>query len=297
MVGLLVMLVGAMALLAACSDSDNSSADTTTTASAASVTSTAATSVSGASATSTAAATTPALSGNITVFAASSLTEAFQELGKQFETDHPGTKVTFNFGGSSALATQINEGAPADVFASADPAQMKAVTDKGSADAPVNFATNVPVVVVPKGDNTVMSFEGLATPGVKLVLAAPEVPIGNYARQILTNASGADGISITFSDDVLKNLQSNEANVRAVLAKIQVGEADAGIVYQTDAATVKDEVTTLTIPEKYNVTATYPVTSMTTSSHHDVAAAFIQYLTSDAGEAIMAQYGFGGPAK
>lgn len=238
--------------------------------------------------------TKAALSGSITVFAAASLTDAFNAIGKEFEQANPGTKITFSFAGSSTLATQITEGAPADVFASADTKQMKVVTDEGNATAPVIFATNVPVVVAPKGDTRVQSFADLAKPGVKLVLAAPTVPIGNYARTIFANASGANGISATFSADVLKNLQSNETNVKAVIAKIQVGEADAGVVYTTDAAAAKGEVTTIAIPKEYNVVAEYPMAVLKTSSHLDVAEAFVQYVTSGAGQAILKGYGFGG---
>jgi molybdate transport system substrate-binding protein len=238
--------------------------------------------------------TKAALSGSITVFAAASLTDAFNAIGKEFEQANPGTKITFSFAGSSTLATQITEGAPADVFASADTRQMKVVTDEGNATAPIIFATNVPVVVAPKGDTRVQSFADLARPGVKLVLAAPTVPIGNYARTIFANASGANGISATFSADVLKNLQSNETNVKAVIAKIQVGEADAGVVYTTDAAAAKGEVTTIAIPKEYNVVAEYPMAVLKTSSHLDVAEAFVQYVTSGAGQAILKGYGFGG---
>jgi molybdate transport system substrate-binding protein len=238
--------------------------------------------------------TKAALSGSVTVFAAASLTDAFNAIGKEFEQANPGTKITFSFAGSSTLATQITEGAPADVFASADTKQMKVVTDEGNATAPVIFATNVPVVVAPKGDTRVQSFADLAKPGVKLVLAAPTVPIGNYARTIFANASGANGISATFSADVLKNLQSNETNVKAVIAKIQVGEADAGVVYTTDAAAATGEVTTIAIPKEYNVVAEYPMAVLKTSSHLDVAEAFVQYVTSGAGQAILKGYGFGG---
>ena len=233
------------------------------------------------------------LSGGITVFAAASLTDAFKAIGKQFQSENPGTKVTFSFAGSSALATQINQGAPADVFASADPNEMKVVTDQGGAENPVTFATNVPVVVVPKDDTEVQSFEELAKPGLKLVLAAPTVPIGNYARTIFTNATGPNGVSATFSDDVLKNLVSNETDVKAVLAKIEVGEADAGVVYTTDAATVKDDVKTIDIPQQYNVVAHYPLAALKESGHLDVAKAFVQYVMSDAGQTILKRYGFG----
>ncbi len=279
---LLAVLLLAVLAAAACGDDSNSSNAPQPPGTA-----------SGAASGATGAATKARLSGGITVFAAASLTDAFNAIGKQFESANPGTKVTFSFAGSSALATQITQGAPADVFASADTKQMKVVTDQAAAETPVTFATNVPVVVVPKDDTVVQSFEGLAKAGVKLVLAAPTVPIGNYARTIFTNATGANGVSATFSDDVLKNLVSNETDVKAVLAKVQVGEADAGVVYTTDAATVKDDVKTIEIPQQYNVIAQYPIAALKDSGHLDVAEAFVQYVTSDAGQAILKQYGFG----
>lgn len=284
---LITLLMGAMA--AACGG-DSTSKTPTQASSSATAPASASSSASGSA---TAAPTKAALSGSITVFAAASLTDAFKAIGKQFESENPGTKVTFSFAGSSTLAVQINQGAPADVFASADAKQMKVVTDQGGASTTVTFATNIPVVVVPKGDAKVQSFADLAKPGIKLVLAAPTVPIGNYARIILTNATGTSGVSATFSGDVLKNLVSNETDVKAVLAKIQVGEADAGIVYTTDAATVKADVTTIDIPTQYNVVAQYPIATLKESSHAAVADAFVHYVTSAAGQAILKQYGFG----
>lgn len=237
------------------------------------------------------------LKGDITVLAAASLTDAFKEAGKAFETANPGVRVTFSFAASSALVTQIDQGQPGDVFASADGANMKKVTDKNQAANPVVFATNVPVLVVPASGAPVSTFEDLAKPGVKLVLAAPSVPIGNYARQTLANASSPNGgIAPGFSDQVLANLKSNETDVRAVLAKVQLGEADAGIVYTTDAAIAKGDVKTIAIPEKYNVVAQYPIAALAESKHKDVAGAFIAFITSDTGQALMQKHGFGRPA-
>ena len=242
-------------------------------------------------------ATAVPLQGEITVFAASSLTDAFKEAGARFQDQNPKTKVSFNFAASSALATQINEGAPADVFASADTAQMKVVTDKGNGSGdPVVFATNLPTIVVPKSGSPVTSFADLAKPGIKLVLAAPEVPIGRYARDIFANASKpSGGVSADFSDRALANLKSNEANVRAVLTKIQTGEADAGIVYSTDAATASNDVKLIEIPAAYTVIAQYPIVALKTSRNDAVAKAWVTFITSDAGKAILAKYGFGKP--
>lgn len=236
------------------------------------------------------------LEGEITVFAASSLTDAFKEAAAAFQQKSPKTRVSFSFAASSALATQINEGAPTDVFASADSVQMKSVTDKGNAADPVLFATNLPTIVVPKSGSPVATFADLAKPGVRLVLAGPEVPVGKYAREILANASKANGgISTDFSDKVLANLKSNEANVRAVLSKVQLGEADAGIVYTTDAAIAANDVKLVEIPAAYNVIAQYPIAVTKSAKNSALAKAWIAFLTGPEGQAIMAKYGFGKP--
>lgn len=236
------------------------------------------------------------LSGTITVFAAASLTDAFTAAGESFEAAHPGTKVRFNFAASSALATQLNEGAPADVFASADETQMRAVADKGNVEDARTFAINTPVVVVPSGSDRVSTFSDLAKPNIRLLLAAPEVPIGRYGRQILANASAADGgISSDFATRALATLASNEPNVRSVLAKVQLGEADAGIVYTTDLRAASGEVRAIDIPGRYNVVARYPIAVTRDSARSDVARAFVDYILSMEGQALMHQFGFSAP--
>jgi molybdate transport system substrate-binding protein len=244
----------------------------------------------------TATSSSPLLEGEITVFAAASLTDAFTEAGRAFQTANPRTKVAFNFAASSALATQINEGAPADVFASADNAQMKVVTEAGNAAEPERFVKNSPVVVVPKGSTAVATFADLAKPGIRLVLAAPEVPIGRYSREILTRASAnPGGVSPDFSTSALENLVSNESNVRAVLTKVQLGEADAGIVYSTDVAAAAGDVSALEIPAAFNVIAEYPIAVVTDSHNKGVAEAFVAFILSAEGLAIMEEFGFGAP--
>lgn len=243
------------------------------------------------------AAVDPEIKGNITVFAAASLADAFTAAGEGFEAANERVSVTFNFAGSSALATQINEGAPADVFASADTAQLRAVAEEDGVDAQATFATNLPVVVVPAGSDTIRTFGDLAHSGYSLVLAGEDVPIGRYARQILANASVAGGLGAGFSASVLANLRSNETNVRAVLAKVQLGEADAGFVYRTDAASVADEVDVIEIPPEFNVVAQYPIATLTGSGNPDAAAGFVQFILSDEGQAILAEFGFGPPRK
>ena len=236
---------------------------------------------------------TQGIEGEIVVFAASSLTDAMKELGKAFEAENPKTKVTFNFAASSALAIQINEGALADVFASADDANMKAVSDKGSTEGSRIFVQNSPVLVVAKDNKVVQSFADLARPGVKLVLAGPAVPIGKYAREVLAKASAASGgISADFSAKVLANLKSEEANVRAVHSKVQLGEADAGIVYVTDIGAASGDVKQIDIPAQYNVVAQYPIAALKTSKRIDAARAFVNYALSEKGQAILVKYGF-----
>jgi len=173
---------------------------------------------------------------------------------------------------------------------------MKVVTDKGNANESKLFATNLPVVIVPKSGSPVTAFSYLAMPGYKLVLAAPEVPVGKYSRDILANASKMPGgISADFSEKTLENLKSNEANVRAVLTKVQLGEADAGIVYSTDAATAPNDVTALNIPTAYNVIAQYPTAALKKAKNAAGAEAWVAFITGAEGQAILAKFGFGKP--
>jgi len=234
------------------------------------------------------------LQGKITVFAASSLAEVFEEAGKQFEAANPRTRVSFNFAASSALATQIEEGAPADVFASADFAQADRLYQGGHIQSPAVFARNSLVVVVPRGSTTVTSFEDLANEGVRLVLAGPGVPAGKYAREVIANASASGDFGADFESRVLANLRSEEANVRAVLAKVQLGEADAGFVYATDVAAAAGEVDVVEIPGQFNVTAEYPVAVTTRGSDSPVATAFVEFLLSTQGQEVLRSHGFAG---
>lgn len=235
------------------------------------------------------------LQGTVTVFAASSLTESFKAIGEAFEAQNPKVTVTFNFAASSALATQINEGAPASVFASADIATMKGLADKGRVGEAKTFARNTPVVVTAKGATAVQSFADLARPGLKLVLAGKDVPIGRYARDILTNASAANGIAPDFSTKVLANLKSEEANVRAVLTKVQLGEADAGVVYATDVGAASGDVRQVEIPPAFNVVAEYPIAVVNATKPPALAAAFVAFVRGEKGQAALAAAGFKKP--
>ena len=231
----------------------------------------------------------------LTVFAAASLTDAFTEIGQNFEAVNPGVTVTFNFAGSQALRTQIEEGAPADVFASANKTEMDNAI-KGSfiaEDAPQIFLNNKLVVILPADSaDAVSKLEYLANPGVKIVLAAEDVPVGKYARQALDTMNGSFGSD--FKDRVLANVVSNEDNVKQVVAKIQLGEADAGIVYTSDAVAAP-ELKTIEIPAELNVIAKYPIAKLTQSPNSDLADAFIAYVLSSEGQAVLQKWGFAPP--
>ena len=231
----------------------------------------------------------------LTVFAAASLTEAFTETGKNFEIAHPGATVAFNFAGSQTLRTQIEAGAPADVFASANKTEMEALVQASlvAEGTPQVFLTNKLVVILPTNNPGALErLEDLANPGLKLVFAAEEVPVGKYARQALDQMNGPYGAD--FKERVLENVVSNEDNVRQVVTKVQLGEADAGIVYTSDAVAAP-ELKTIDIPAELNVIAEYPIAQLIHSANADLATAFIDYVLSDEGQAILQKWGFGPP--
>jgi len=228
----------------------------------------------------------------LTVFAAASLTDAFAEIGRSFEAANPGVTVTFNFAGSQALRTQIEEGAPADVFASASDKEMDTlVTGKFVSEGIAqNFLTNKLVVILPANNPAGLEkLEDLAKPGIKLVLAAEEVPVGKYARQALDLVNGSFGAD--FKDKVLANVVSNEDNVKQVVAKVQLGEADAGIVYVSDAVAAPD-LKTIEISAELNVIAKYPIAPLAASVNADIAQAFVNYVLSPDGQSILQKWGF-----
>jgi molybdate transport system substrate-binding protein len=237
--------------------------------------------------------------GRLVVYAAASLTEAYGEIGKAFEKAHPGTNVRFNFAGSQVLATQIEQGARADVFASADGRWMKYAEEKGLVEGtPVVFARNQLVVVIPKSNpGQVSRLQDLERPGVKLVLAGRQVPAGAYAREALTRLRSAPGFSKHYDQHVLANLVSEEENVRAVAAKVQLREADAGIVYQTDvAANLQSQVTLIPIPDPYNPIAEYPVVTIK-GGNKALSDAFVELVLSAEGQAILRSQAFLAPAQ
>jgi molybdate transport system substrate-binding protein len=232
----------------------------------------------------------------LTIFAAASLTDAFTEIGEQFEAGHAGVTVTFNFGASNALAEQINQGAPADVFASANPKQMDAAVTSGRIDPGTVqvFARNRLVVVVPRANpGAVSTLSDLARPGLKIVLAAAEVPAGQYALDFLDQASLDPAFGADYKDAVLANVVSYEENVRAVFTKVALGEADAGIVYSSDiTGDGAAGVGKLDIPDALNTLATYPLAPLSDSAQPALAADFVSLVLSASGQAVLAEHGF-----
>lgn len=230
----------------------------------------------------------------ITVMAAASLSAAFTEIGAAFEAQHAGLTVTFNFAGSQQLAQQILQGAPADVFASAAAQQMDDVVAGGqAAGTPLPFAANKLVMIVPSANpGGITSLTDLARPGLKLVLAAPEVPAGQYAAQFLVLAGADPAFPSGYAEAVRANVVSYEENVKAVLTKVTLGEADAGIVYSTDAAAVTGSVTQIEIPPALNVLASYPITTLKASVKPQLAQAFVEFVLSAQGQSILSKHGF-----
>ncbi len=238
----------------------------------------------------------PGHTENVTVFAAASLTDAFREIGREFEATHPGSRVTINSAGSQRLALMIEHGASPEVFASADQRSMVKLVVAGLVprDAPVTFAHNRVVVVVP-AENPVQieTLKDLSRPGLRLVLAGEQVPAGAYARQVLENLSGGPAYGAGFRDAVLGNVVSNEESVKQVLAKVQLGEADAGIVYQSDVTlSLAEELGKIEIPHRYNITATYPIAVLGAAPSVDLARQFVQFVLAQEGQNVLERWGF-----
>ncbi|MFD4179839.1 molybdate ABC transporter substrate-binding protein [Rhodococcus sp. NPDC058514] len=252
----------AVALVAGCSSSDSDTAEQATTTEAASQ-----------------------VSGDITVFAAASLKKTFTELGEKFEAEHPGTNVEFSFAGSSDLVAQLTQGAPADVFASADTKNMTKAVDAGlTADAPVNFATNTLTIVTPPGNpKNIATFADLANPGTQVVVCAPQVPCG-AATQKIEETSGTDITPV-----------SEESSVTDVLGKITSGQADAGLVYVTDAAGAGAAVATVPFPESAGVVNTYPIAGLKSSENSATAGEFVDFVVGPTGRQVLAGAGFAAP--
>jgi molybdate transport system substrate-binding protein len=230
----------------------------------------------------------------LNVFAAASLTESFTEIGMKFQTAHPGVTVKFNFAGSPTLVQQITGGAAADVFASADTANMQKVSDAGLVGGSQIFVKNRLVVIIPASNpGNISTLKDLAKKGVKIDIEAPAVPAGKYSLQVLDNMAKSPNYGSAFEAAVKGNFVSQEDNVKAVVQKVQLGEADAGFVYRTDVtANVSDKVKVIDIPDTFNVIAEYPIAVLKNSAHASDAQAFMQYVLSADGQAILAKFNF-----
>ncbi|MEU9852382.1 molybdate ABC transporter substrate-binding protein [Streptomyces sp. NPDC047974] len=219
---------------------------------------------------------------NLTVLAAASLTDVFKTAGAAYEKSHPGTKITFSFAGSQELVAQVSQGSPADVLVTADTKSMDKV--KADTGTPAIIAKNRLVIATGEGNPfKVDELKDLADPKLKVVLAAPEVPAGKYSRQILDK----QGVAV--------KPVSQEPNVRAVLSKVELGEADAGLVYKTDAASAADKVDAVEIPDDRNAIAQYPAATIKDSKNAEAAAAFVAWLSSPEGQKILQDAGFQKP--
>jgi molybdate transport system substrate-binding protein len=234
------------------------------------------------------------VSGEIVVFAASSLTDAFQDMATTFQQANPNARLTFNFGASSQLATQMAQGAKADVFASADQVQMENAKKAGAIDGQEHdFAGNRLVLIAPK-DNPqhISSVKDLANEGVKFVTAQPSVPIGQYTTQMLDKASADGAYGVDFRARVQANTVSREDNVRQAVAKVQLGEADAAVVYSTDATPqVRDQLQIIQIPEELQTLATYPI-AVARGANPAGGEAFVAYVLGPQGQTTLANWGF-----
>jgi molybdate transport system substrate-binding protein len=232
----------------------------------------------------------------LTVFAAASLTEAFVALGDVFHAAHPTVELSLNFAGSQQLANQLSEGASADIFASANPAQMDIVRQIGRVEkkSVQVFACNRLTVIFP-ADNPghLARLSDLAKPGLHIVVAAEAVPVGAYTRSFLDKAGADPALGPGFRQGVLNNVASYEQSVRAVVSKVALGEADAGIVYETDVRAVEDgAIARLTIPDNLNVTATYLLAPLVDANQPGAAESFVQFLTGPTGRQLLSEYGF-----
>ncbi len=230
--------------------------------------------------------------GTVTVLAAASLTDAFKELARTSEEQNPNAKVSTSFGGSSALLSQIEQGAPADVFASADEEKMDTAVQDNLVNTPQTFARNRPVFIVPKDNPAgIQGLQDLARPSTKIVLAQDGVPIAEYAKQILTKANSQYGAD--FEQQVMNNIVSREADVRASANRVALGEADATFVYITDVTPdIANQVEVIEIPKDLNVTATYPIATLKQATNPELAQKWVDLVLSDEGQGVLEKYGF-----
>lgn len=236
---------------------------------------------------------TPAAKEPLVIFAAASLRDAFGSLKQQFGEAYPNVEITFNFAGTQELRTQLEHGAPADVFASADHEHMAELRRSSQVNEPVVFARNEPVIIVAKESQG--RVRGLADLPLleRLVIGSPEVPIGRYTAHILRNAGRSLGADFTARFE--QRVVSRELDVRQVSSKVALGEADAGIVYRSDASRVPGQVGLVTIPAELNVLAEYPIAITTATAHPTPAGAWVQFVLSPAGQQALSRAGFLSP--
>jgi molybdate transport system substrate-binding protein len=237
----------------------------------------------------------PRIQGELMIFTAASLTDAFKEMAAEIERANPGVTLTFNFAGSPTLRTQLAQGARADIFASADEPNMAGAEKDGTIlGQPQAFARNLLVVIVPAANRAgINTLQDLAKPNSKLVLANSAVPVGNYARQALEKMNKDAAFGPGFATRVLANLVSEETNAKQVASKVHLGEADAGIVYATDVTpAIRAAVQIIAIPPEFNAVARYPIAMVNGTRHEAAARAFIAYVLSPAGQAILEHHGF-----
>jgi molybdate transport system substrate-binding protein len=222
------------------------------------------------------------LGGTVNVFAAASLTDTFQAIADAFNEEHPNVTVTFNFGGSSGLATQITQGAPADVFAAASGATMKTVTDAALTDGdPTTFVTNTLEIAVPVDNpGKVTGLADFANPDLAIALCAIEVPCGAAAKTVFDGAG------------IVPSVDTYEQDVKSVLAKVEIDEVDAGMVYKTDVLAAGDKVKGIDFPEASSAVGKYPIALLSASANKDAAQAFIDYVLSPKGIKILTDAGF-----
>ena len=237
-----------------------------------------------------ASASTPAKDEELVVFAAASLRESFTTLGDEFEKTRPNVTTQFNFAGSQELRTQIEHGASVDVFASADTKQMFELEKAKKVESPTVFVRNEPVMIVAKEQATTLETFADLPAAKRIVIGVPDVPIGRYTLQILDKASKSLGSD--FRSRVEARVASRELNVRQVLSKVSLGEADAAVVYETDAAAAGDKVAVVPIPPELNVIAEYPIAVLVGTPHPELARAWVSFVGSEQGRQVFTKAGF-----
>ncbi len=230
----------------------------------------------------------------VTVFAAASLTDSFTEIARQFESQHPEVDVVLNFAGSQTLRLQLEQGAKADIFASANESHMQVLYQNDVVNKPILFTKNQLVVIVPVSNPAGLeSLVDLAKPELKLILANPHVPAGRYAREVIEMLNSAPFANNSYTTQVLNNVVSEEDSVKGVVTKVQLGEADSGLVYISDiTAAVAAGLKVIHIPPEFNIEAAYPIATTNHTTRPDWAVAFVDFVLTSSGQTVLAKHGF-----